>query len=93
VEYDRESGRTGRKEGTKVLLGGREEEEADGSYPTCLAYLTLLQSPLFRERLRDPIFGKDIERIGSRHHETWYVHLFSFSSLLPPSSLLLSSTV
>jgi hypothetical protein len=78
------------KKGTEDL-GGRgeeEEEEADGSYPTCLAYLTLLQSPLFRERLRDPIFAKDIERIGSRHHETWYVHLFSFSFLLPPSFFL-----
>jgi len=61
----------------------REEEEANGSYPTCLAYLTLLQSPLFRERLRDPIFAKDIERIGSRLHETWYV---PFNPSASPSS-------
>jgi hypothetical protein len=68
----------------KQDLGGGEEQAADVRYPTSLAYLTLLQSPLFRERLRDPIFAKDIERIGSRHHETWYVHLFS-SSFRPPS--------
>jgi hypothetical protein len=59
----------------------REEKRTDVRYPTCLAYLTLLQSPLFRERLRDPIFAKDIERIGERHHETWYVP----SSLFPLS--------
>jgi hypothetical protein len=68
----------------------REGKGADIRYPTSLAYLTLLQSPLFRERLRDPIFAKDIERIGARHHETWYVLpfffllSFFFLSLLPP---------
>jgi hypothetical protein len=45
-------------------------------YPTCLAYLTLLHSEMFRERLRDPIFVKEIYRIGQRHHETWYVLFF-----------------
>jgi hypothetical protein len=81
IEWEEGDGGLGRKR-------RGEEEEANDSYPTCLAYLTLLQSPLFRERLRDPIFAKDIERIGVRHHETWYVHLFSFSFLLPPSFFL-----
>lgn len=70
---------SGGREG--AVAGGRarlkREDEADSSYPTCLAYLNLLQSPLFRERLRDPIFAQDIQRIGARHHETWYVPLFS----------------
>jgi hypothetical protein len=87
VGYSRDKDELKEKWG-KEDLGGRgeeEEEEANDSYPTCLAYLTLLQSPLFRERLRDPIFAKDIERLGSRHHETWYV-------LLPfPASFLTSS--
>jgi hypothetical protein len=30
---------------------------------------------MFRERLKDPIFVKEIYRIGQRHHETWYVFL------------------
>ena len=56
----------------------KEGKETDDRYPTSLAYLTLLRSPLFRERLRDPIFAKDIERIGARNHETWYVPSFVF---------------
>jgi len=60
----------------------KEGKETDIRYPTSLAYLTLLQSPLFRERLRDPIFAKDIERIGARNHETWYVPSASSLSFL-----------
>jgi len=42
-------------------------------YPTCLVYLTLLQQPLFRERLHDPVFVGELVRVGVRHHETWRV--------------------
>lgn len=45
-------------------------------YPTCLVYLTLLQQPLFRERLKDPLFAPELVRIGTRHHETWSVSIF-----------------
>ena len=59
-----------------ILEDGNRGGRLMTRYPTCLAHLTLLQSPLFRERLRDPIFAKDIERIGVRHHETWCVISF-----------------
>lgn len=57
-----------------------EWDGANGRYPTCLAYLTLLQSEMFRDRLRDPGFAKELYRIGQRHHETWYV--FAFTQVL-----------
>jgi len=32
---------------------------------------------MFRDRLRDPGFAKELYRIGQRHHETWYVFVFT----------------
>ncbi|ORY31787.1 SOH1-domain-containing protein [Naematelia encephala] len=43
------------------------------TYPTCLVFLTLLQSESFRARLADPGFVTELCRIGQRHHETWRV--------------------
>ncbi|WRT68144.1 uncharacterized protein IL334_005119 [Kwoniella shivajii] len=42
-------------------------------YPTCLVYLTLLQSDIFRSRLNDPGFIGELMRVGVKHHETWRV--------------------
>ncbi|KIR38538.1 hypothetical protein I307_06566 [Cryptococcus deuterogattii 99/473] len=42
-------------------------------YPTCLVYLTLLQTELFRSRLGDMGFITELMRVGSRHHATWRV--------------------
>ncbi|WVQ84400.1 hypothetical protein IAT38_006552 [Cryptococcus sp. DSM 104549] len=40
-------------------------------YPTCLVYLTLLQTELFRSRLGDMGFITELMRVGSQHHATW----------------------
>ncbi|OXC81303.1 hypothetical protein J005_06594 [Cryptococcus neoformans] len=42
-------------------------------YPTCLVYLTLLQTELFRSRLGDMGFITELMRVGARHHGTWRV--------------------
>lgn len=42
-------------------------------YPTCLVYLSMIQQELFRNRLGDIGFVQELARIGTRHHETWYV--------------------
>ncbi|WWD18793.1 hypothetical protein CI109_103248 [Kwoniella shandongensis] len=42
-------------------------------YPTCLVYLTLLQTELFRSRLNDLGFINELIRVGTKHHETWRV--------------------
>ncbi|WWC88316.1 uncharacterized protein L201_003224 [Kwoniella dendrophila CBS 6074] len=42
-------------------------------YPTCLIYLTLLQSDQFRSRLSDLGFINELMRVGIKHHETWRV--------------------
>ncbi|KIR52988.1 hypothetical protein I315_04446 [Cryptococcus gattii Ru294] len=42
-------------------------------YPTCLVYLTLLQTELFRSRLGDMGFIAELMRVGSRHHAAWRV--------------------
>jgi len=42
-------------------------------YPTCLVYLTLLQTEAFRDRLGDGAFIGELMRVGKRHHETWCV--------------------
>lgn len=78
---EKDIGRRSRVERGRERRKRKREErkrKANTSYPTCLAYLTLLRSPLFRERLRDPLFAKDLERLGLRHHETWYVCFFLF---------------
>ncbi|WVR06646.1 hypothetical protein IAU60_003678 [Kwoniella sp. DSM 27419] len=43
------------------------------TYPTSLAYLSLLQTELFRARLGDMGFIAELMRVGSKHHETWRV--------------------
>ncbi|KAK8858900.1 hypothetical protein IAR55_003131 [Kwoniella newhampshirensis] len=43
------------------------------TYPTCLVYLTLLQTELFKSRLNDMGFINELIRVGTRHHETWRV--------------------
>ncbi|WWC71091.1 uncharacterized protein I206_105044 [Kwoniella pini CBS 10737] len=42
-------------------------------YPTCLIYLTLLQSEIFRIRCSDIGFINELIRVGIKHHETWRV--------------------
>ncbi|OCF39713.1 hypothetical protein I317_06506 [Kwoniella heveanensis CBS 569] len=43
------------------------------TYPTCLVYLTLIQTELFRSRLEDMGFIAELMRVGVKHHETWRV--------------------
>ncbi|OCF37321.1 hypothetical protein I316_01230 [Kwoniella heveanensis BCC8398] len=43
------------------------------TYPTCLVYLTLIQTELFRSRLGDMGFIAELMRVGVKHHETWRV--------------------
>ncbi|WVQ96595.1 hypothetical protein IAU59_003700 [Kwoniella sp. CBS 9459] len=43
------------------------------TYPTCLVYLTLVQTELFRSRLGDMGFIAELMRVGVKHHETWRV--------------------
>ncbi|ODN74074.1 hypothetical protein L202_07541 [Cryptococcus amylolentus CBS 6039] len=42
-------------------------------YPTCLVYLTLLQTEMFRSRLGDMGFIMELIRVGTKHHSSWRV--------------------
>ncbi|WVN90779.1 uncharacterized protein L203_106022 [Cryptococcus depauperatus CBS 7841] len=41
------------------------------TYPTCLVYLTLLQTELFRMRIADSGFIQELMRVATRYHATW----------------------